>query len=113
MIAVESGDNSAPRQGRWNCVGVRNIHPPELEIGGTVAVHFYHCTDGKNLILDRTGRRTRSENEIDLLACPVAGEMMQSTDAEFDWSGWLVSVQDVTGSMVTVIPFSTQERGSN
>ncbi len=78
-----------------------------------MAVHFYHCTDGKNLILDRTGRRTRSEKDIDLLACQVAGEVMRSTDANFDWSGWLVSVQDSTGSMVTVVPFSVQEPSSN
>jgi hypothetical protein len=78
-----------------------------------VAVHYYHCTDGKNLILDLTGRRTRSRKHVELLAGRVAGEMMQSMDADVDWSGWLVSVQDNTGSMVTVVPFSAQEHEPN
>lgn len=76
-----------------------------------MAVHYYHCTDGKNLILDRTGRRTRSEKDVELLASRVAGEVMRSTGAGRDWSGWLVSVQDQIGSMVTVVPFPTQEFG--
>jgi hypothetical protein len=68
-------------------------------------IHYFHCTDGKNLILDRTGRDTRSQHEVEPVAFQIAGELMTRAPAPLDWSDWLVSVQDDTGSMVAVVPF--------
>jgi hypothetical protein len=71
-------------------------------------VHYFHCTDGKNLILDDAGRRTRSKKEVEPVAYTVAGEVMRSTPETCDWSEWLVSVQDRNGSMVAVVPFPAE-----
>jgi hypothetical protein len=87
-------------------------HRSEIE-GADVAIHYFHCTDGKSLIVDRAGRRTRSESDVVPLAFAVAGELMRSNPDPLDWSEWLVSVQDQSGSMVTVVPFPARGGGSD
>jgi hypothetical protein len=67
--------------------------------------YFYHLTDGNDLIIDNTGRRTRSKKEVEPLAFSIAGELMSEVPGEVDWSEWLVSVQDSRGAMVAVVPF--------
>jgi hypothetical protein len=73
-----------------------------------VAVYYFHCTDGQSLILDHAGRRTRSDRDVEPLAVQVATEIMGSVAAPIDWSDWLVSVQDHTGSMMIVVPFPAE-----
>ncbi len=68
-------------------------------------VHFFHCTNGTEIILDRQGRRARSKRQVEPLALQVAGELMQRGPPRIDWADWLVSVQDRKGSMVAVVPF--------
>jgi hypothetical protein len=68
-------------------------------------VHYFHCTNGKDLVLDRTGRRTRSKREIEPLAWTVALDLMRHAPGAVGWSEWLVSVQDGRGSLVAVVPF--------
>lgn len=70
-----------------------------------MAVHYFHCTDGKNLILDQTGRRTHSRRELGAVASLIADEVMKTIPGPVDWSRWLVSIQNRKGSMVAVIPF--------
>jgi len=74
-------------------------------MGEFMAVHYFHCTDGKDLIVDRTGWRTRSKREVEPVAFRVASELMRSASGPVDWSDWLVSVQDSNGSMVAVVSF--------
>jgi hypothetical protein len=76
-----------------------------------MAIHYFHCTDGKSLFLDRIGRDTRSTHEVEPVAVRIAGELMTSAPAPVDWSNWLVSVQDGTGSMVAVVPFPLPSDG--
>ena len=75
-----------------------------------MAVHYFHCTDGIDFVLDRVGQNTRSQEDLHLRACLVANRMMRSVAADFDWSGWVVSVQDRRGAMVEVVPFPAEER---
>ncbi|HEX2554541.1 MAG TPA: hypothetical protein VHL98_12635 [Microvirga sp.] len=67
--------------------------------------YFFHCTDGYDLILDRAGHRMRSRRDTELVAYTVAGRVMRAAREGVDWSRWLVSIQDETGSMVAVVPF--------
>jgi hypothetical protein len=67
--------------------------------------YYFHCTDGYELILDRAGRRMRSRRHAELVAHTVAGRVMQAVREGVDWSRWLVTIQDETGSMVAVVPF--------
>ncbi len=67
--------------------------------------YYFHCTDGYELILDRAGRPMRSRRHAELVAHTVAGRVMQAVREGVDWSRWLVTIQDETGSMVAVVPF--------
>jgi len=70
-----------------------------------MAAYYFHCTDGYDLIVDRRGRRFRSIEAAERMAYAVAGAMMQGAPGSFDWSRWLVSVMDESGSLVAVVPF--------
>ena len=74
-----------------------------------MAVHYFHCTDGVDFVLDRVGQNTRSEQDVHLRACLVANRMMRSVD-DMDWSSWVVSVHNRRGMMVEVVPFPAEER---
>ena len=75
-----------------------------------MAVHFFHCTDGFDFVLDRVGQDIRSPQELHLRACLVANGMMRALPPDMDWSDWVVSVQDRKGQMVDVVPFPAEAR---
>ena len=67
--------------------------------------YFFHCTDGDDFVLDRTGREAE-HFELDSTAMAVAEEVSCRLPASFDWSGWVVSVYDSEGRQVAVVPFA-------
>ena len=73
--------------------------------------YFFHCTDGADLILDRTGREV-GDFELDSTAIAVAEEASFRLPASFDWSGWVVSVYDADGRQVAVVPFALRRSPS-
>jgi hypothetical protein len=75
-----------------------------------MAVHYFHCTDGLDFVLDRVGQNTRSQQDVHLRACLVANRMMRSVGDDVDWSNWVVSVHNRRGMMVEVVPFPAEER---
>src|SRR3954453_9418 len=75
-----------------------------------MAVHFFHCTDGFDFVLDRVGQNTRSRQDLHVAACLVANRMMRALPPDADWSNWVVSVQNRKGRMVDVIPFPVEAR---
>ena len=75
-----------------------------------MAVHYFHCTDGIDFVLDRVGQNARSQQDVHLRACLVANCMMRSVGEDMDWSSWVVSVQNRRGMMVEVVPFPAEER---
>jgi hypothetical protein len=66
---------------------------------------YYHLTNGRDLIIDRTGRHTRSLVDLETTAYFLAGQLMSRSPGGADWSAWMVSVHDRSGSMITVLPF--------
>ncbi len=70
-----------------------------------MAKHYFHCTDGHSLILDRRGRVARSRRQIEGVATMVAADLIRSAPPSVAWDGWVVSVQDGRGCMVEVVPF--------
>ncbi len=70
-----------------------------------MGVHYFHCTDGHSLIVDRRGRTARSKRQIEGVATLVAADLMRSAPASVVWEGWVVSVQDRRGYLVDVVPF--------
>jgi hypothetical protein len=71
----------------------------------TMAVHYFHCTDGIDLVLDRTGRNVRCADDLLENACGAAERIMDALPPELDWSAWVVSVQDAGGRQVAVFSF--------
>src|SRR3954449_8390860 len=78
--------------------------------GAVMAVHFFHCTDGFDFVLDRVGQNTRSRQDLPVGAYNVANRMMRALPPGADWSNWVVSVQNRKGRMVDVIPFPAEAR---
>ena len=75
-------------------------------------VYHFHCTDGYDLIVDKRGRKLRSEADIEAHAKAAARRAMgerRSDAAPWLWAGWLVSVHDDIGEQVAVISFRPEE----
>jgi hypothetical protein len=67
-------------------------------------LHYFHCTNGVDLVLDRRGKRVRPQ-QIPHIAADVAGSLMSGLPQMSDWSDWLVNVYDTDGSVVAILPF--------
>ena len=70
-----------------------------------MAIHYYHCTDGIDLILDRAGRETRDFGELRPQAISVADRLMREVPGYADWERWSVYVYDEKGQ-VEIVPFT-------
>lgn len=71
-----------------------------------MSVHYFHCSDGLDLVLDRAGHRARSKRERLFRAYSVAERLMRGTSTDVDWSRWVVSVYDRKGTMIDLVPFT-------
>ena len=72
--------------------------------GRAMARHYFHLTNGEDLVVDRVGARTRSRADIWVRARKVSDSLMASAPAYHGWANWLVCVHDTAGRQVTVIP---------
>jgi hypothetical protein len=73
---------------------------------------YFHCTDGADLVLDRTGREAE-RSELDSTAMAVTEDVAFRLPASFDWSGWVVFVYDAGVRQVAVVPFAARRRPSS
>lgn len=69
-----------------------------------MTIHYFHCTDGVDLILDRQGRETSAYRDMQARARIVAGEIMGAVPSYTEWGNWAVHVYDAHGQ-VEIIPF--------
>lgn len=69
-----------------------------------MSVHYFHCTDGADLIVDRDGRDADGDELIGR-AREVAGEIMRAVPAFTEWGAWAVHVYDAGGE-VAIVPFA-------
>jgi hypothetical protein len=73
--------------------------------------YHFHCTDGRELKLDRRGRLT-SNDDLEPLARSAMRRVMGERGADYPqpiWSDWLVCVHNEFGEQVAVIPFRREE----
>lgn len=73
-----------------------------------MAVHFFHCTDGVDLIVDRTGRDLKRGEAISR-ALSVAHDIKLAVPSYGPWSDWAVHVYDERGE-VAIVPFESEIR---
>jgi len=69
-----------------------------------MARHYFHLTNGEDLIVDREGARTRSRADVWLRARKVSDALIANTPGHQAWSDWIVCVHDAAGRQVSVIP---------
>jgi hypothetical protein len=70
-----------------------------------MSIHYFHCTDGVDLIVDRRGRDTRAKRDTRVQARSVAADIMRALPAYDEWSAWAVHVYDARGQ-VEIVPFT-------
>jgi hypothetical protein len=76
-----------------------------------MAIHYFHCTDGFDLILDREGRETGAVQETISTAREVAGEIMRAVPSYREWDNWAVHIYDEAGPL-EVVPFAGPARAA-
>ncbi|MGY2047446.1 DUF6894 family protein [Methylobacterium sp. JK268] len=62
----------------------------------------FHCTNGLECVLDGSGQRLRPGESVAARARAVAADVARHGG---DWSGWSVTVHDLAGRQVLVVPF--------
>lgn len=72
--------------------------------------HHFHCTDGREVILDPRGRPMRADDDTRKQAEAVARRLMTEVLISADWSRWLVCIHNDLGEQVDVLPFPIPER---
>lgn len=73
-------------------------------MGALVAIHYFHCSDGVDLVLDRAGRDTRDPHDLGRQAWFVAQDLMREVPDYTEWSDWSVYIYDEVGQIV-IVPF--------
>ncbi len=74
-----------------------------------MAVHYFHCTNGIDMVIDKTGHETSSCAEMSSHARAVAAELMRAVPAYHEWWNWSVHVYDEVGA-VEIFDFPTDRR---
>lgn len=69
-----------------------------------MAIHYFHCSDGVDLILDREGREVSGTRELGRYARDAAEGVMRAVPSYDDWESWAVYVYGERGQ-VAVVPF--------
>ncbi|MDB5592610.1 hypothetical protein [Enterovirga sp.] len=73
-----------------------------------MTVHYFHCTDGVDLIIDRTGRDGSNTGDLLRRARDVADELRRAVPTFHEWQGWSVHVYDERGE-VAIVPFDPKD----
>ena len=74
-----------------------------------MAVHYFHCTNGIDMVIDETGQETSSPGEMSSQARAVAGALMRAVPAYHEWWNWSVHVYDEIGA-VEIFDFPADRR---
>src|SRR3954471_1102111 len=75
------------------------------EAEAVMAIHYFHCTDGSDLVLDRHGCDVEDEDEVRRLAARAATKLMQRLPRYKGWTSWLGSVHDEDGFLTDTVLF--------
>ena len=70
-----------------------------------MARYRFHCTNGSECVFDGYGQEIRRPEQLASHAHQVAYAVMSRPGPERGWSGWRVSVHDLSGQQVLVQPF--------
>jgi hypothetical protein len=74
-----------------------------------MATHYFHCTNGIDMVIDATGQETSSAAEMSSQAKAVAAALMRAVPAYREWWNWSVHVYDDIGA-VEIFDFPSDRR---
>jgi hypothetical protein len=74
-----------------------------------MAIHYFHCTDGIDMVIDETGREISSSAEMASHARTVAIALMRAVPAYDEWWNWSVHAYDEMGA-VEIFDFPIDRR---
>jgi hypothetical protein len=74
-----------------------------------MAVHYFHCTDGIDMVIDDAGRDISAGEEMAAQARSVADALMRAVPAYDEWWNWSVHVYDERGA-VEIFAFPSGRR---
>jgi len=69
-----------------------------------MTIHYFHCTDGVDLVVDREGQDISSARELACSAKAAAEAVMQAVPSYEEWEAWAVYVYNERGQ-VAIVPF--------
>jgi hypothetical protein len=72
---------------------------------GAMSKHHFHCTDGRDFVLDREGTEEVVETNLLWLASQTAARLMSELPDFDGWSEWVVAIYDEQGRQVETVPF--------
>ncbi len=65
----------------------------------------FHCTDGTHTVFDGVGRLVARAAGIEAAAAAVARGVAAGPSDGRGWAGWVVSMHDLRGRRLAVLPF--------
>jgi hypothetical protein len=74
-----------------------------------MAIHYFHCTNGLDLVIDQNGHETRNSDENTWRAQAVAARLMRELPDYAEWSNWAVHVYDEFG-LLNIVDFPVERR---
>ena len=74
-----------------------------------MAVHYFHCTNGVDMVIDEIGHDIPNPEDISAHAGSVAAGLMRAVPAYDEWWNWAVHVYDDIGA-VEIFDFPTDRR---
>jgi hypothetical protein len=74
-----------------------------------MAVHFFHCTNGIDMVIDDSGQEVSSAAEMSSHARGLAAALMRAAPGYDEWWNWSVHVYDEIGA-VEIFDFPADRR---
>ena len=74
-----------------------------------MAVHYFHCTNGLDMVIDKKGQETSGSDEMSAHARAVAAGLMRAVPGYHEWWNWSVHVYDEVGA-VKIFDFPKDRR---
>jgi hypothetical protein len=69
-----------------------------------MGIHYFHCTDGADLVVDQQGQAARDLDDVYGRAAMVAQSLMGRLPDYGDWWGWNIHIYDEVGE-IDIVPF--------
>lgn len=76
-----------------------------------MTVHYFHATNGRDVVLDRRGRRIGDPDRVAAEALAQARRLMAALPGYEGWGAWTMLVHNHLGDWVETVPFPA-ERGA-